>query len=344
MSTTYIEKTGKKLSEPKQEGGLGFRDFEAFNTALLAKQGWRLLINPHAFWGRILKGIYFPNSNFLVAKRGSHPSWLWSSLLHGRDLLLESVRWHVGNGQSISFWTQKWVPFNNDFYIRSSLGPFDNRSKDSSAAFGIVVRDSTGSLCYVLGNRCHAISLINAEIIAVHFACSLAYNRGWLNAIVESDSQMAISLYSSLESPLPWSLAALVDDIRFWAKSMQISFSWVNRERNQVADWVARYAFSNTLEFSWDVSLPDKLNSLSRSDMYGSHEYADSLVNELLIVVVDSCGDTVVVALLWLQLLPRQKVVAAVTALSPEALDVDVSPDKLLPLLQSRRKRCRRRR
>ncbi|GJU71911.1 reverse transcriptase, partial [Tanacetum coccineum] len=33
----------------------GFWDFEAFNMALLAKQGWRLLTNPDAFWGRILK-------------------------------------------------------------------------------------------------------------------------------------------------------------------------------------------------------------------------------------------------------------------------------------------------
>ncbi|GJS65088.1 hypothetical protein Tco_0679652 [Tanacetum coccineum] len=104
----------------------GFRDFEAFNTALLAKQGWRLLTNPDAFWGRILKGIYFPNSNFLVAKKGSHPSWLWSSLLHGRDLLLHGLRWQVGNGRNIYFWTHKWVPFSKDFYIRSPLGPFHN--------------------------------------------------------------------------------------------------------------------------------------------------------------------------------------------------------------------------
>ena len=69
----------------------------------------------------------------------------------------------------------------------------------------------------------------------MHYACSLAFNRGWFNVIVESDSQVAISL-SFLESPPPLSLAALVDDIRFWAKSMHISFSWVNRERNQVAD------------------------------------------------------------------------------------------------------------
>ncbi|GJV37176.1 DNA helicase [Tanacetum coccineum] len=92
--------------------------------------------------------------------------------------------------------------------------------KDSNAAFGIVVRDSTGCLCYVLGNRCHDISPIHAKIIVVHSAFSLAYNHGWLNAIVESDSQVAISL-SSLESPPPWSLVALVDDIHLWAKNMK---------------------------------------------------------------------------------------------------------------------------
>ncbi|GJU91863.1 reverse transcriptase [Tanacetum coccineum] len=111
----------------------------------------------------------------------------------------------------------------------------DAAFKDSKDAFGIVVRDSTGCLRYVLGNCCHAISPTHVEIIAVHSACSLVFNRGWLNAIVESLSQVAIAL-SSLESPPPWSLAALVDDIRLWSSFMQLSFLWVNRERNQAGD------------------------------------------------------------------------------------------------------------
>ncbi|GKE82299.1 reverse transcriptase, partial [Tanacetum coccineum] len=70
----------------------------------------------------------------------------------------------------------------------------DAAFKNSSAAFGIVARDSTGLLRYALGNRCDIISPIYAEIIAVHSACSLAFNHGWFNAIVESDSQIAIYL------------------------------------------------------------------------------------------------------------------------------------------------------
>ncbi|GJV97009.1 hypothetical protein Tco_1548586 [Tanacetum coccineum] len=109
---------------PKDCGGLGFRDLSCFNLALLAKQGWRLFINPCSFWGRVLKGIYFLRLNFLNATKGSHPSWLWQSLLQGRDLLLHGIRWQVGNGSNIQFWTEKWVPYQDDFYIRKPRCPF----------------------------------------------------------------------------------------------------------------------------------------------------------------------------------------------------------------------------
>ncbi|KAF7809654.1 reverse transcriptase [Senna tora] len=100
----------EKLTRSKEVGGLGFRDFSCFNLAMLAKQGWRIISNPNELWVRILKGIYFPKCSFLEAKKGAKASWAWSSLLEGRDLLVKNLTWRVGDGCSIDFWKDPWVP------------------------------------------------------------------------------------------------------------------------------------------------------------------------------------------------------------------------------------------
>ena len=40
----------------KNADGLGFKDLEAFNKALLGKQVWRLLTKPNLLVSKVLKG------------------------------------------------------------------------------------------------------------------------------------------------------------------------------------------------------------------------------------------------------------------------------------------------
>lgn len=91
-----------------------------FNLALLARQGWRLLKYLQSFSACILKGIYFPHSSFMYATKGRRASWAWASILQGRELLKQGVRWQAHNGSSIRFWVDKWVPSLSDFKISSS--------------------------------------------------------------------------------------------------------------------------------------------------------------------------------------------------------------------------------
>ncbi|KAF7812836.1 reverse transcriptase [Senna tora] len=117
-----------KLTKRKDVGGLGFRDFSCFNDAMIAKQCWRIMLNPSDLWVRVIKGIYFPNCTFLEALKGARVSWAWSSLLEGRNLLLKGLIWRVGDGRSIDFWKDPWVSnlVNFKLAVRDSVSVFEN--------------------------------------------------------------------------------------------------------------------------------------------------------------------------------------------------------------------------
>ena len=64
----------KDMVKPKKGGGLGFRDMELFNLALLARQSWKLLNEPDTLSARLLKAVYYPDTTILEAELGHHPS------------------------------------------------------------------------------------------------------------------------------------------------------------------------------------------------------------------------------------------------------------------------------
>lgn len=98
------------MSMPKYMGGLGFRDFEFFNLALLARHAWRILENPESLSARILKAMYYPNTDFLSAELGNHPSQIWRSIIDGRDTLKVGLIRRIGTGSSTNIWNMNWIP------------------------------------------------------------------------------------------------------------------------------------------------------------------------------------------------------------------------------------------
>ncbi|KAL0428179.1 UNVERIFIED_CONTAM: hypothetical protein Slati_2992700 [Sesamum latifolium] len=83
------------LCQPRETGGLGFKEMKVFNRAMLAKQGWRLITQPNALLSRILKAKYFPDDTFLNARMGARPLLTWRSIIGARDLLLRGCRWRI---------------------------------------------------------------------------------------------------------------------------------------------------------------------------------------------------------------------------------------------------------
>ena len=84
-----------KIGRAKNVGGMGFRDFHAFNMALLAKQGWRLWKNPESLVANIMQAKYYPHGTFLDAKVGGRPSFAWRSILSSSSLIKEGLFWRM---------------------------------------------------------------------------------------------------------------------------------------------------------------------------------------------------------------------------------------------------------
>jgi hypothetical protein len=99
----------KNNCKHKNLGGLGFKDLRAFNEAMLAKQGWRIVTEPQSLMARTIKAKYFPHCNFFQAKQGSRPSYSWQSILKASWILKKGCFWIVGNGNNIRIWEDRWI-------------------------------------------------------------------------------------------------------------------------------------------------------------------------------------------------------------------------------------------
>lgn len=107
------------MGEHKVNGGLGFRELECYNLALIAKQLWRFLTHPQSLVATIFKEKYCKNENIMSIKAKGHKSLVWKSILAARDLIERGLRWRVGDGKKIKIWEDRWLPSRGSFKIQS---------------------------------------------------------------------------------------------------------------------------------------------------------------------------------------------------------------------------------
>lgn len=115
------------MTKPKAGGGLGLRDIQLFNQALLAKHAWRILMAPDCLLARILLGKYCHKTSFLEAQTPAVCSHGWRSILHGRDLLKGNVGRVIGNGEDTEVWNDSWITLQENIKI---YGPVPEAGMD----------------------------------------------------------------------------------------------------------------------------------------------------------------------------------------------------------------------
>lgn len=94
-----------KICCSKEKGGLGIRKNAHFNNACLAKLVWKVLTEDNNLWVQIVKNKYLKNEEFLNNKIRQNYSCAWKGILKARVVVIMGLRWVVGNGEDICFWT-----------------------------------------------------------------------------------------------------------------------------------------------------------------------------------------------------------------------------------------------
>ena len=111
-----------KLCMPKNKGGMGFRDLQSFNLAMLAKQVWRLMAEPESLCARVLRPKYYPDGDLLNAKPKQGSSYTWQSVLDGLECSKQGYIWRVGDGSKINIWEDKWIPNSPNLKVQTMRG------------------------------------------------------------------------------------------------------------------------------------------------------------------------------------------------------------------------------
>ncbi|KAL4631902.1 hypothetical protein ACB092_04G012200 [Castanea dentata] len=98
----------ERLCEAKEVGGIGFKEIEKFNDALLAKQVWRLINNSGSLCHRVFKARDFSDCSILDANDSSSGSYAWKSIIGARDVIRKWME-------------DRWLPGRTNYSVISPL-------------------------------------------------------------------------------------------------------------------------------------------------------------------------------------------------------------------------------
>ncbi|GKU94281.1 hypothetical protein SLEP1_g7800 [Rubroshorea leprosula] len=169
-----------KVCKKKEEGGLGVRDLRKFNLALMGKWWGRLAENGEGMWKKIIGAKYGKGGghwqDWIKESREVGSAW-WRDVCGINAMDGESIGWlkegfrvKIGEGNTVSFWWDKW------------------RGEESLAnmfpRLYLLATDKTKT-CSEMGNRTNGL---------------WEWNLSWRRSLFEWEKEEAMELQNSIQN------------------------------------------------------------------------------------------------------------------------------------------------
>ncbi|KAL4271646.1 hypothetical protein GQ457_13G013030 [Hibiscus cannabinus] len=153
-----------------------------------------------------------------------------------------------------------WSPPPPNFIKVNCDASFNSSRK--LAGIAAIARNCHGDIVDGINAQVHSSSAFVAECLALRLGSSLIRQHSWQHVQVEYDCKLAIDMINcqSIDS---WDVKAVLSDIRLSVELLSnVTFSYIYRTSNQVADWVARTTCKGTCPYNWMRLTPPELLSL----------------------------------------------------------------------------------
>ena len=66
----------------------------------------------------------------MESMESSGGSYVWKSILYGRDVIEKGVRWRIGDGCMVKIWQHHWLPIKHPTRISSPLKSMESATMD----------------------------------------------------------------------------------------------------------------------------------------------------------------------------------------------------------------------
>ncbi|XP_043710521.1 uncharacterized protein LOC122659481 [Telopea speciosissima] len=127
---------------------------------------------------------------------------------------------------------------------------------ESNGGIGFIIRNDLGHSILAISDPVTMSNILMGKSMAVRAGLLVAVEAGVSHIMVESDCAALIS-YINGDDPAPLSIGSFIHDIRCLASQFtSIAFNHVSRDRNGVADFLARKALSSARRTIWLNSNP----------------------------------------------------------------------------------------
>ncbi|KAG7536840.1 Ferric reductase NAD binding domain [Arabidopsis suecica] len=150
----------ENVCKPKPEGGLGLRSLKEANYVCCLKLIWRIVSHGNSLWVKwIHKNLLKQASLWSINAGNTAGSWFWRKLLKYRDMAKPFCQVEVGNGETTSFWYDKWSSMGRMVEIVGARGLID---------LGINKKSSLVAAWTTRRRRRHRVNQLNEIEEALH--------------------------------------------------------------------------------------------------------------------------------------------------------------------------------